>query len=99
MTLVHVSFIALAGIIANIRLYYLLQKKLSLRIAQGVLFAWLAGNMFLGCQISWILRPFIGSPQLQIQFLRDKPLEGNFYIDVYTKIIALTTYKGVSNYE
>ncbi len=98
-TIMHVLLISVAGSIANIRLYKLLHKNLNRMIASGVLVAWLAGNMFLGCQISWILRPFIGSPNLQIQFLRPNPLEGNFYIDVYNKIKAIATYKGEVGYE
>ncbi len=99
-TLIHVFLISVAGIIANIRLLDLLQKHLNNRIlARVVLIAWLAGNMFLGCQISWILRPFIGSPALQIEFLRPNPLEGNFYIDVYNKFKTITAYKGVYEHE
>jgi hypothetical protein len=47
------------------------------------LLAWLAGNLFLGSQLSWILRPFIGSPNLPVQFVRDHPLNGNFYEAVF----------------
>jgi hypothetical protein len=48
-------------------------------IAYRVMFAWLAGNLFLGSQLTWILRPFIGSPDLPIQFLRETAFQGNFY--------------------
>jgi hypothetical protein len=48
-----------------------------------VLFGWLAGNLFLGAQIAWNLRPFIGSPRLAIEFLRSDPLRGNFYEAVW----------------
>ena len=48
-------------------------------IARRVLVSWLAGNLLLGAQLAWVLRPFIGSPQLAVQFLRDDPLRGNFY--------------------
>jgi hypothetical protein len=47
------------------------------------LFSWLAGNLFLGAQLAWNLRPFIGSPTLAVQFFRDDPLRGNFYEAVW----------------
>jgi hypothetical protein len=31
-------------------------------------------KLFLGAQLSWNMRPFIGSPDSDVQFLRDKPL-------------------------
>lgn len=94
LTLIHVLFIAIAGIIANLRLLHILKKHMNSKfLAKTVLITWLAGNMVLGCQISWILRPFIGSPNLAIQFIRPKPLEGNFYIDVYNKLISITVAK------
>ena len=84
MLLTHVFAIALAGVIANRRLLGLLRKMSgSNRIARAVLLSWLAGNLFLGAQLAWNLRPFIGSPTLAVQFLRDDPLRGNFYEAVW----------------
>ena len=76
----HVLFIAGAGMIANGRLFRLL-KSISPNeiIARRVLGGWLAGNLLLGSQLAWVLRPFIGSPGLRIEFLRPDPLRGNFY--------------------
>ena len=84
MLLTHVGVIAFAGIIANRRLLDLL-RKISGRdaTARTVLLSWLAGNLFLGAQLAWNLRPFIGSPGLAVQFLRDDPLRGNFYEAVW----------------
>jgi hypothetical protein len=84
MLLTHVFAIAFAGIMANRRLLDLL-RKISGRntIARTVLFSWLAGNLFLGAQLAWNLRPFIGHPSLAVQFLRDDPLRGNFYEAVW----------------
>lgn len=84
MLLTHVCAIAFAGIMANRRLLDLL-RRISGRdaTARAVLFSWLAGNLFLGAQLAWNLRPFIGSPTLAVQFLRDDPLRGNFYEAVW----------------
>lgn len=80
MLLTHVFVIAYAGVLANHRLLRLLEKMSGSRaIAARVLLSWLAGNLFLGAQLAWALRPFIGSPHLMVQFLRDEPLRGNFY--------------------
>ncbi len=82
--LAHVGAIAFAGVVANRRLLDLL-RKVSGRavVARPVLFSWLTGNLFLGAQLAWNLRPFIGSPALAVQFLRDDPLRGNFYEAVW----------------
>lgn len=74
------GMIAFAGVMANVRLMHLLREwGGSQAVARRVLFAWLAGNLFLGSQLAWILRPFVGSPGLPVQFLRGNAFEGNFY--------------------
>ena len=84
MLLSHVCAIAFAGVMANQRLFGLLRKVSDNRTtARAVLFAWLAGNLFLGAQLAWNLRPFIGSPLLAVEFLRDDPSRGNFYEAVW----------------
>ena len=84
MLLTHVFAIAFAGIMANRRLLSLLQRMPGCdTTARAVLFSWLGGNLFLGAQLAWNLRPFIGSPGLAVQFLRDDPLRGNFYEAVW----------------
>jgi len=65
---------------ANLRLARLLVRwGGSAAVGRRVLFAWLLGNFLLGSQLSWILRPFIGSPGLPVEFLRENALKGNFY--------------------
>jgi len=84
MLLTHVLAIALAGTTANRRLLGVLRKVSgSSAAARAVLSCWLAGNLFLGAQLAWSLRPFVGSPKLAVQFLRDDPLRGNFYEAVW----------------
>ena len=82
--LLHVVVIAFAGIAGNVRLYQLLQQLAGHRgVAQRVLTAWLTVNLFLGSQLTWIARPFIGAPQLPVAFLRGDALKGNFYENVF----------------
>lgn len=82
--LTHVAVIALAGVSGNLRLSQLLgQLSENQAAARRVLVAWLAGNLFLGSQLSWILRPFIGSPGLPVEFFRATAFHGNFYEAVF----------------
>ena len=76
----HVALIAFAGIVANRRLLRLLARLSGDTVrARMILFAWLAGSLLLGSQLAWVLRPFVGSPDLPVQFLRPDPLHGNFF--------------------
>jgi len=80
----EVLIIAFAGIAANVRLLQLLQHCSGHRTsALKVLFGWLAGNLFLGSQLCWIMRPFIGAPGLPVQFFRPDAFRGNFYESVW----------------
>jgi len=89
--LTHVLVIAFAGIVGNVRLFQLLTRlgNGNRRMAQRVLFAWLAGNLFLGSQLTWIARPFIGAPQLPVVFLRDTAFQGNFFENVFGAAVHL----------
>jgi hypothetical protein len=88
----HTVLIAFAGVVSNLHLHRLLAGRASSRlVACGTLFAWLAGNAFLGAQFSWLLRPFFGSPGLVVQFLRDHPTkDGNFYQAVWGRFDVIT---------
>jgi hypothetical protein len=78
--LTQVAAIAFAGVAANLRLMqWLRQVAGSAAVAWRVLFAWLAGNLLLGSQLGWILRPFFGSPRLPVEFLRGDAFKGNFF--------------------
>jgi hypothetical protein len=83
--LAHVVVIAFAGFAGNVRLFQLLTRLAggNQGTALRVLFAWLAGNLFLGSQLAWIARPFIGAPQLQVAFIRDTAFQGGFFENVF----------------
>jgi hypothetical protein len=85
--LMHVALIAFAGVTANLRLGSLLERLGGgAAVGHRVLFAWLVGNLLLGSQLSWILRPFIGAPGLPVQFLRAEAFKGNFYETVFRSL-------------
>lgn len=78
--LTNFGVIAFAGIAANLRLLQLLYAlSPSPGVARRVLLGWLAGNFLLGTQLTWIFRPFFGSPTLAVEFLRAQPLRGGFF--------------------
>ena len=84
-----VAFIAFAGVVGNVRLLPLLRQMGGSRaVARKVLSAWLAGNLFLGSQICWVLRPFIwaGHP---VEFIGRQNLHGNFYETVFDALKRL----------
>ncbi len=88
--LTQVAVIAFAGVTGNVRLFQLLaQLGESRAVARRVLFAWLVCNLFLGSQLSWILRPFIGSPSLPVEFFRVSALHGNFYENIFHSLLQI----------
>lgn len=83
----QVAVIAFAGVAANVRLIQLLRRLSgSAAVARKLLWGWLAGNLLLGTQLTWILRPFIGSPHLPVEFLRPNAFQGNFYETVFRSL-------------
>lgn len=88
----HTLLIAMAGLFANLHLARLLLAvtQPGSRTASPTLFAWLAGNAFLGAQLSWILRPFFGTPSIEIAFLRPHPFDGTFYETVWRSLQKIT---------
>ena len=82
--LLHTSIIAFAGTLAHWRLLqYVRAFANSRRTGTFTFCAWLAGNLFVGAQISWNLRPFFISPGLEVEFLRSDPFDGSFYEAVF----------------
>ena len=82
--LILVLFIAFAGVMANVRLLPLLRQfAKSAGVARNVLFAWLVGNLFLGSQLCWVLRPFIWDPAGPVTFIGRQYFHGSFYETVF----------------
>jgi len=78
------TFIAFAGLIGNLKLLPLLRQWSKTKGgARNVLLAWLSVNLFLGSQISWVLRPFIWDPAKERAFIGRQYLRGSFYETVF----------------
>lgn len=93
--LTNTAVIAFAGVIANHKLLRLIEAFSGSRPAAiRTLVAWLAGNLFVGAQLSYNLRPFFGNPDLPVQFLRPDPFDGTFYEAVWSM-----TFGGISHGE
>jgi hypothetical protein len=85
-----VVFIAFAGVVGNARLLPLLQQMAgSVSVARNVLFAWLAGNLFLGSQICWVLRPFVWGPGRPVEFIGPEYFHGSFYETIFEAVRRL----------
>jgi hypothetical protein len=88
--LLHTLAIATAGIAANVKLLQSLRSLSGDPVrARWILFSWLAGNLLLGSQFVWNLRPFIGAPFLPVEFLRPTAFHGNFFEGVLTALRQL----------
>ncbi len=88
--LLSVCIIIFAGVTSNLRLLQLLRKLGGGRgVADRVLFAWLMGNFLLGSQLTWVLRPFFGSPDMDVQFLRRDAMHGSFYETIFRIFLEL----------
>jgi hypothetical protein len=50
--------------------------------------AWLLLYMFVAIQLAWVLRPFVGSPELPTGFFRQE-VWGNAYVQVSEAVLQL----------
>ncbi|MFK7985940.1 MAG: hypothetical protein AB8I08_07900 [Sandaracinaceae bacterium] len=76
----HVFVIAVAGVMGNLRLYALLVQLDGRRaVVRRVLAAWLAIELLVGSQLSWMLRPFLGRPHRTPELVSDVMFEGSFF--------------------
>lgn len=90
--LIHTAIIGGAGLLAVIRLFGLIRALTPDIVAARVtLLSWLASNAFVGAQLSYLLRPFFGSPGLEIAFLRKDAFNGTFYETVWNALTNLVS--------
>jgi hypothetical protein len=79
----HVLLIGVAGLISLQRLRSLLSKLIDSRL-RATQFFWLCLVVqgFVGTQLCWIFRPYLGKPFLPVQFFRRDALSGSFIEEV-----------------
>lgn len=87
--LLNVVFFTIAGITG---MWFLVQgmrivstaDEPGLRIRRWALWLWIVAYAFVGSQMAWTLRPFIGYPGAKFEVVRQ--LGGNFYINILASI-------------
>jgi len=93
--LTHIFLIASAGIYGNLQLREGLRQTVVAECSVNQLYlAWIIAFGFVGCQLSWILRPFVGSPFYPVAFLRPDCLERNFYEFVFLEVLPFVLRGG-----
>jgi hypothetical protein len=85
-----ILFNALIFAFASFAAQWLLRRQYQSLIARNprhraLLRTWMFLFAFVGIQTAWILRPFIGSPELPAQFFREEAW-GNAYVEVAGKV-------------
>ncbi len=97
MLLVHIVVFAVAGVVGNAMLVKALRARVPKTCRLGLmLFLWLASFAVVGCQLGWMSRPLVGSPNIKVEFLREDALKGNFLESVFVQTIP-TVLKGGSS--
>jgi hypothetical protein len=64
--------------------------KFTSQKAKNVFKAWMVVFALVGAQMSWVLRPFIGSPDMPFTWFREQ--ESNFFVAVFKALVALFTW-------
>jgi hypothetical protein len=88
--LLNVLFFTIAGIIGMVFLTQGMRLISDDNPAQGrksrrlVLYGWIILYAFVGSQMAWTLRPFVGYPNARFELIRE--LGGNFYADILRSI-------------
>ena len=96
MMLAHIVVMAGAGTVGVALLY----RSLKRRVPAGcrlvlMMCLWLAAFAVVGCQLGWIMRPLVGSPNIAVEFLRSDALQSNFLESLFTQIIPHLLNGGV----
>jgi hypothetical protein len=82
----NVGVFAVCGVVG---VYFLSQGLAMVAPESGrgrgcVTWLWVVLYAFVGCQMAWTLRPFIGAPSMPFELFRH--LGGNFYADVFASL-------------
>ena len=95
MMMVHILVLACAGATGNLVLCRALRRRVppACRLAPMVAL-WIASFAVVGCQLGWIMRPLVGSPNIAVEFLRADALDSNFLESLFRQIIPHIISKG-----
>jgi len=91
----HVAVFAVAGVIGNLTLFSSLKSRVPAACKLPLLVAmWLGAFALVGCQVGWMMRPLVGSPNIRVEFMRSDALDGNFLESVSQQVIPHLIHKG-----
>ena len=95
MMMVHILVLACAGATGHLVLCRALRRRVppACRLAPMVAL-WIASFAVVGCQLGWIMRPLVGSPNIAVEFLRSDALDSNFLESLFRQIIPHIISKG-----
>jgi len=91
--LLNVLFFVIAGIVGMVFLSRGMrmisaseeeEERKQSRALTPVLYVWIFVYAFVGSQMAWTLRPFVGFPGARFELIRE--LGGNFYADIFASI-------------
>lgn len=86
--LLHTTFVGAASVVGSRVLWTALVRVApDPRVVLAVYALWLFGFAFVGGEVAWALRPFVGSVYHPVVFLRPDALEGNVYEFIGTQIL------------
>jgi hypothetical protein len=87
--LIHTILLAAGGVTGTSTLRHALLAVCGGDVgrARRIRVAWIAAYAFVGGEIAWLLRPFVGSVYLPVVFLRSDALQGNVYEFILTDIL------------
>jgi hypothetical protein len=96
MLLAHIAVMGSAGTVGVALLYRSLKKRVPADCRLILMMClWLAAFAVVGCQLGWIMRPLVGSPNISVEFLRSDALKSNFLESLFTQIIPHLINGGV----
>jgi hypothetical protein len=96
MMLAHIVVMGSAGTVGVALLYRSLKGHVPANCRLVLMmFFWLAAFAVVGCQLGWIMRPLVGSPNISVEFLRSDALDSNFLESLFTQIIPHLINGGV----
>ena len=96
MMLVHIIVMGGSGTLGVALLYKSLRRRVPAECRLVLMmFLWLVAFAVVGCQLGWIMRPLVGSPNISVEFLRADALESNFLESLFTQILPHLINGGV----
>jgi hypothetical protein len=86
--LLHTAFVGACGLAGTVALWRAMQRlDAPQRTLRAVYAVWVAAFALVGGEVAWILRPFVGSVYMPVQFLRPDAFDGNVYEFIVTDIL------------